>query len=656
MLMPDLTAMQLHEAATLLTQGWTQKSLALRYGVSEPTLCRRLAKLKDSGDAEAAVAKNYATGPRDDHALTPDEIAVLKLGMLTKRSRRLAADLLLRSDCCTAETHAKLAAVFDGAAEKRTDEVWPRWFMRACILTDEERAAFHGPKALAAVEPARPRGLIYKDESGASQPLFANALWEFDDESENTPWLEIDEDGRPRVNRQTLKAIDVYSSFYLGMRAVSRDSDGYRIEDQADFLLELIDAHGLPLRARIERGPWDNNFWFGSPLPKAWWHTPECASLRWGGIDISAGGPIGVMQAFKSRQKGTIEGSFNHRQNLAAHETLDIGRERGEHEANARLHRLALNGNVSAIAKFPTAAARADISADVLDRFNHEAKRRPHLFGAKKVVPAELFSSAVRRDLPAEHRWRFLPVKAAVTVRNAHVSLRAKGYELPFLFTAEGFAPQWDWNAWLPHGWRVLAAFHPARPDLGCHVFNGLHPDHPQNPRRFPIGLPLGILPHAAHAPQWSDAPETADFDGRRKTQSAVRAETRIIKAAKKHVRVSSVVSRGQVRTIRKGSADPLLRLAASEGDALAPLNLDSGAPPVGGQTSVFADESLERGGDLRSAADPRAGIGEADRGRPGQTAAYATAHGPTRHAQDHSRSAALAALEALEALEASLE
>jgi len=614
--------MQLHEAAQLLkTGGWNQKSLAVRYGVSAPTLCRALQKLAETGDAAAAVAKNYATGPRDEHMLTPDELAVLKLGMIQKRSRRLAADMLLKSTVCTAETHDRLVAVFDAAADKRSDEIFPAWFKRACVVTAEERLAYRGPKALAAVEPARPRGLFYTDEAGVSQPLFANALWEFDDESENTPWLEVDEDGRTRINRQTLKAIDVYSSFYLGLRAVSRSSDGYRIEDQADFLLELIDAHGMPLRCRIERGPWDNNFWFGSPLPKAWWQTPECAQLRWGGIDTSAGGPIGVMQAFKSRHKGTIEGSFNHRQNLAAHETLDIGRERGEHEAAARLHRLALNGNESAIARFPNAAPRADISADVLDRFNHEAKRRVNLFGAKKVVPAELFATAVRRELSAADRWRFLPVKTAVTVRHAHIQLRAKDYDLPFLFTAEGFTPAWDWNAWLPHGWRVLCAFHPARPDLGCHIFNGLHPDHPQNPRRFPLGMPLGVLKHAPHAPMWNDAPETADFDGRRQTQSAVRAETRIIKAAKKHVRVSTVVKAGQVRTIRKGSPDPLAQL-------------DHGAPPV----TTLDSDSLERGRRARSETDSLAGSGEADRGRPSPDhEAQRNSAGPRRHAQGSS-------------------
>jgi hypothetical protein len=628
----SLTRPQLAECTTLRTQGWSFAQLAGRYGVSAPTLCRLMQRHESNGGDEAAtLTKAYATGPRDEHQLTPAEIATLKLGVIENRSRRLAADRLMRSTECSAETFARLEAVFTKAAETRLDEQWPKWFTRACIVTEEERLSFRGPKALAEIESARSRGCFFRDENGTDQPLYPNAVWEFDDESENTPWLEIDENGKSRVNRQSLKAIDVYSSFYLGLRAVSRDSDGYRIEDQADFLLELIDAHGMPSRCRIERGPWDNNFWFGIPLPKAWWHSPACATLRWGGIHTEAGGPIHVMQAKKSREKGLIEGSFNHRQNLAAHETLDIGRFRGEHEAAARLHRLALSGNVSAIARFPSAGARADVSADVLTRFNSEPKKRLHFFGRKKVVPAELYAEAVRRELPAADRFRFMPCKAAVTVRRSHIQLRAKGIELPLLFSAEGFAPQWDWHAWLPHGWRVLAAFHPTRLDLGCHIFNGLHPDHPENPRRFPLGMPLGVLPYAPLAPVWNDAPDTADFGGRKKTAAAVRAETRIIRSQKASIRVSTVVAAGRTRTARIGSADPL-------------ANLEKGAAPLTDADIIH----LGGEGSARSEADHLMGSGEAA-GRGGQD------HEAQRNSAGRSprlpsrRESALAALEALE-------
>ncbi len=641
----QLTSMQLHEASQLLSQpGWTQKSLATRYGVSEPTLSRLLAKFRESGDATTAVKKNYATGPRDEHALSFDEAQALKNAMLKKRSRKLAAEELMQHADCTAETFDRLAAIFDAAADSRTDEVWPKWFVRACILTDEEKLSFLGPKHLASVEPARPRGLFYEAD-GERHPLMPNAVWEFDDESENTPWVELDAEGKARVNRQTLKAIDVYSSFYLGMKAISRSSDGYRVEDQADFLMELIDAHGMPLRCRIERGPWDNNFWWGIPMPKAWWQTETCPAFRFGGIDTSAGGPIGVIQCFKSRHKGTIEGSFNHRQDIAAHETLDIGRSRGEHEAAAKHLTRAYTNQADAIARFPDAAGRADISADVMQRFNSEAKRRRNLFGSKKVVPAELYATAVRRDLPAADRWRFLPVKVATTVRNAHLQMKVKDHELPFLFTAEGFQPQWDWHAYLPHGWRLFAAFHPHRPDLGCHIFNALHPSHAQNPQRFPLGMPMGVLPMAERAPQFSDAPR--DFADRKRTLAAIRSETRVMKATQKGVRVSTVITNGSVRAVRKGAPDPL-------------LHLDSGAPPAPPVPQIETNPFLERGADGRSAHTGSAEHSTDDRRQPIGPVSRASGHGPTRHAQGSSSTRETRALQTsadrLAELEAALD
>lgn len=587
------------EALHLRAAGWSQAAIATHLGMTKPTLCRLLQQVDAAGGDVGAVELRYQAGPRDAHELTLAETAALKLAMLQKRSRKLAAEVLMGHEACTETTFELLAAVFDRSAETRVDEVWPTWFKRACVLTDEERLSFLGPKHLAAVEPARPRGLFYETEDGQQHPLFANALWEFDDESENTPWIELDSDGKARVNRQTLKAIDVYSSYYLGMRAISRASDGYRIEDQADFLLELIDAHGLPLRCRIERGPWDNNFWFGIPQKMEWRQTDECFGYRFGGIDLAAGGPIGVIQAFKSRHKGTIEGSFNNRQNLAAHETLDIGRSRGEHEAAAKHLTRAYANQADAIAHFPEAAARADISADVLDRYNHQAKRRKNLFGPRKVVPAELYATAIKRELPASERWRFLPVKVGATMKNAHVQVKVKDHDLPFLFSAEGFQPTWDWHKYLPHGWRLFVCFHPNRPDLGAHIFNALHPDHADNPARFPLGMPLGVLPCVERAPSFSDAPR--DFSGRKATMKEIRTETRITRGAAKGVRVSTVVAAGQVRSIRKGAPDPL-------------RDLSKGAAPV----SEAELAQLSNAASSRSTLGQGVGSGE-PQGRQGQ-------------------------------------
>ena len=634
-----MTRAELAECTRLQQQGWSLAQLAPRYGTSAATLCRMLKRHEaNGGDEEATLAKAYATGPRDEHQLTTDEVRVLKLGVIENRSRRLAALKLLRSSECQPDTFNKLSAVFDRAAETRMDEQFPKWFIRACHVTDEERLAFRGSKAFESVNGSRRRGAFVRVE-GEDVPLIPNALWIFDDESENRMRAELDEAGKVRLNRQTLKGMDVASAFFLGTMNIDRDSDGYRLEDQARFFLELVDAHGLPDRVGLEKGPWDNNFWLGIPQKREWWQTNECPNYRFGGIDVKAGGPCQVIQFTTSRQKGLIEGAFNHRQNLDAHKTLDMGRFRGEHELAAKHISRARAGQMDAFAKFPGASISADISAETLEEFNGEAKRRAYLYGPKKVVPAELYATAQKRELPANERWRFLPVKVACTVKNMHIAVKVNRYDIPFQFSAEGFRPQWDSQPWLPHGWRVFACFDPARLDVGCHIFNALHPDHPQNPGRYPLGMPLGVLPFAPLAPQASD--ESPDMTARAQTVKHIRSEVRIIKSMRKTIRVSTTVEAGRTRTTRIGSPDPL-------------INLDKGAPPVAGQ-----DVETWRQGDgetVRSGAHDLAGSGEpggrlmrdheAQRNSAGRPPLPASKSPPLRLSR---RESALAALEALE-------
>jgi hypothetical protein len=104
------------------------------------------------------------------------------------------------------------------------------------------------------------------------------------------------------------------------------------------------------------------------------------------------------------------------------------------------------------------------------------------------------------------------------------------------------------------------------------------------------------VLPMAERAPQFSDAPR--DFAGRKATHAEIRTETRITRAAKKGARVSTVVARGQVRTLRTGTPDPL-------------SGLESGAPPVPAEIELSLSAS-------RSGLGQVTGSGEAA-GRGGQ-------------------------------------
>lgn len=654
-----LNSMQLHEASQLLTQpGWNQKALARRYGVSEPTLSRALARLRETGCAEAAVKKNYAVGVREDeHTLTADERARIKYGMLTKRSRRLAAQLLMGWHKCEHATFERLSRVLDAAADKAAEPVWPEWFRRACIVTDEERLSFSGPKALMRIEPARPRGRFYIEVTAEGReiqhPLFPGALWKSDDQSENTPSVTIDEiTGEAQVNRQTLYTVDTDAAYLLGFSSISRIKDTYTLEDQADHVNELVDAHGMPLAWMIEGGPWDNDYWWGCKMPKEWWHTPECPQYRFGGIHLDAGGPIRVIRAFKSRHKAEIEGAFNHLQNLNADTSLDIGRYRGEFESAAKklaqVQTLRTPERIArAAAAFPTQKERADLTAEITRKFNSEAKRR-RIHGGARIVPAELWAQAQTRPVTDALRWRFLPVKKALTVQNAHIHCRLeqhKGRE--FWFSAEGFQPDWDWHAYLPSGWRVFAVFHPHRLDLGCRIFNAVHPEHPKNPGRYPLGMPLGVLPLADLAPQWREGEGVRgdDFKGRREWHKQVQRETRIIKAARSNSPAASFTAAksGKAISARKGSPDPLNKLPAVISSF---QDLDHGAPPV----ADLGNPSLERGSDHRSAHAGSAERGTDDRGHPIGPVARVTGHGTSRHAQGSSLSDSAQRLAELEA------
>ena len=88
-----MTRAELAECTRLQQQGWSLAQLAPRYGTSAATLCRMLKRHEaNGGDEEATLAKAYATGPRDEHQLTTDEVRVLKLGRVLA-----VADVLIYS-------------------------------------------------------------------------------------------------------------------------------------------------------------------------------------------------------------------------------------------------------------------------------------------------------------------------------------------------------------------------------------------------------------------------------------------------------------------------------------------------------------------------------------------------------------------------------
>lgn len=446
-------------------------------------------------------------------SLTKAETKALRGFRLQKGSLPLALSWFVRDPACLPETRALILAELDRAAQRRREPHWPGSLRRAAQVTAEEEALFRGPKHFQRFEHCDRRGLWWIDDSGAPQASAANVLWESDDMSLNEPFTwRCAETGETQIGRQTLCTQDVFSRFWLGHTLIGRSRDAYRVEDIADHIRECVALHGLPVAWRIERGVWENSFIDGVKIGT----DAHGEDVLWGGLEPI----IHIERTFKSRGKGGIESSFNFLQDLIAHEGLHIGRGRGEFERATKLHLAASSGREAAASQFWSSTQGAEGLSIAMQQFNLEPKKR-RAFGRDLVVPADLFHGAPRREVPASELWRFCPIKATASVRRGHIEKAVKHYPIPFRFTVNGCGC----DTYIPHGFKVLIAFHPGHPEMGCHVFNA--ETGANNREGWLFGELLLIAPIAEDAPQFSVAPQDRDFMRRKNANAAVRTEFR---------------------------------------------------------------------------------------------------------------------------------
>jgi len=129
--------------------------------------------------------------------------------------------------------------------------------------------------------------------------------------------------------------------------------------------------------------------------------------------------------------------------------------------------------------------------------------------------------------MPADQWWRLCPVKRQATVRGGHVEISVDGYTQAFRFRINGLAE----GIHLDHGYQVLVAFHPGRPEEGCHIFNlelGA-----RNRDGFRRAEKILVAAHAQDVPQ-VDLSGRADFTPRRKAGAAVTRNFRAIGQARR--------------------------------------------------------------------------------------------------------------------------
>lgn len=479
-------------------------------GAIQRSFQRKYSQWLDKGNL--APERNGKCGRPLKFALTKQESDRLRLLHLQKESLPLAIERFARDPICRHETKELINVELDRAARERRLPNWPLSLRSAAYVSAELQAQFRGKKHAQKFEVIGRRGNWWEDK-GTKYPLLPNSLFESDDSSVNQPFQYTDpETGKLQLGRQALFTQDVFSAAWLGVSPIGRERDAYRIEDQADHISDTVLAHGLPLAWRFERGPWENKFIDGVKLSDG---------SRWGGLDAL----FHVFHCFKPRAKGLIESSFNLLQSLMAHESTTIGRSRGEFETATKLFLSGGKGNDRAAAHFWDIARAAEGLRSAMNCFNERPKKR-RAHGRETTAPADLRRGVVPRLCPEKEMWRFLPIKRAATIRGGCIECSVEHYPMPFRFRVNGEGP------YLERGYSVLIAFHPGRPEEGCHVFNADRSE--RNRDRIPFGEPLLLAPMAPDAPQFSLQPDQRQFVARKNANAAVRSEFRAIAATGK--------------------------------------------------------------------------------------------------------------------------
>lgn len=529
-------------ARPLLEAGVPMRAVAGRVGTSVATLSRLVRQCAGrEGISAVEMAPEYdRCGRAPVHELTEEEALALRGHVLAKSTGTgtgqtrflLAVEQFAGHPACREETRAFILAELDMAAACRRAPRWPAGWRRGAYPTRQEAGLFRGRKAALATQQTERRALEWVDESGARLPMGPHTLWEMDDMSCNEPAASVDPDtGEPILTRQVLYTQDVYSAALLGFTQVARSRDAYRTEDVADHVRDSFAAHGMPAILRLEMGKiWAGSFFEGFVPAVPGWPREE----RWGGLSPL----VRVVHTHQSKGKGGIEGAFNLVQAMGAHQALGIGRVRGEFEEATRA---VTRGEIE---RFWTLPEAGDGLERVSEWFNARPKRRAAL-GRELVAPVDLLRGARGPDLPPGEAWRLCPVKRVATVRGGHVEVTLKHYPRPFRWVVNGVD-----GAHLDHGYRVLVAFHPGRPEEGCHVFNAEL--GPRNRDGLKRGERILVAPAAEWVPQ-VDLSGRADFTVRKAASAAAVRNFRAIGAT---LRTASVQdSHGRVERGQAGGA-----------------------------------------------------------------------------------------------------
>ena len=180
------------------------------------------------------------------------------------------------------------------------------------------------------------------------------------------------------------------------------------------------------------------------------------------------------------------------------------------------------------------------------------------------------------------------------------IEMTVNHYPFPFRFAVNGVVD----GLHITQGHRVLVAFHPGRPEEGCHVFNA-EPSNDRNREGWKFGELMLIAQMAADAPQFSFTEREKSLHRRKNASAAVSTEFRAIGGgAQPHKR--SEARDGNGNRAETTNAPRLKPSPSGEGDAFiagALAGRRSASPsagrreisPIEEQAELEAIERMER-------------------------------------------------------------
>ena len=525
-------------ARSLIAAGHRQAEAARMLGLTPVQLTRLLKLDPDGVNNRPVVTGRPATVP-----LTPNDVLILRRYRLLNKNHSLAAavESFLDDPDASLPAASALAAIIARAHAERRVVVWPFGVRKAAVLTQTEKDNLRGPKH-AFNSAIRQRSAAFIKVGDREIPLISGMVYLSDDMSLNQPYRYFDAAlGRETTGRQSLITRDTRSLRWLQADACGRERDAYRLEDIADHMRNVVEQNGLPLAWVVERGPWKNTFIDGLKLEDG---------TRWGSLrDL-----FHVHHAFTSTGKSEVEGGFGYLQSLLSHKSTDIGAVRGEFETATKLFLKAQKGDADALRYFWSISECMDGVVEAMQTDNRKLKERQHLNG-RTVTPEELWAAEyVKTPLLESDQWYFLPVKKTASVRGGVIEITADHYERSFRFQAHGS----EGIPCLDQLYPVLVAFHPGKPEEGCHVFNACT-DH-RNRDGYAFGEKIGVAELLPDVPKLVIEAAAEGIELKRKRNAAVRAEYRSIIPAGQGPGTLRSVARdglGQALEIQRGGSAP---------------------------------------------------------------------------------------------------